>query len=36
MKRGNPNSEGVNVLFNAQDNNRRLITDLKKEEIRIL
>jgi VWFA-related protein len=29
-------TELVNVLFTAQDNNRRLMTDLKKEDIRIL
>ncbi|HEX9959821.1 MAG TPA: hypothetical protein VGB00_02745, partial [Pyrinomonadaceae bacterium] len=29
-------TELVNVLFTAQDNNRRLLTDLKKEDIRIL
>ncbi len=30
------NTEVVNVLFTAQDRNRRLLTDLKKEDVRIL
>lgn len=30
------NTELVNVLFTAQDSNRRLLTNLKKEDIRIL
>lgn len=29
-------TELVNVLFTAQDSNRRLLTDLKKEDVRIL
>jgi VWFA-related protein len=28
-------TELVNILFTAQDNNRRLLTDLKKEDVRI-
>ena len=29
-------TEVVNVLFTAQDKNRRLLTDLKKEDVRII
>ena len=29
-------TEVVNILFTAQDKNRRLMTDLKKEDVRIL
>src|SRR5437867_13451023 len=29
-------TEAVNVLFTAQDRNRRLLTDLKAEDVRIL